>query len=171
MVLRVYIINKYIILYQYIYITYITYTSSFNCWPQLPCQTVMSVQAFKSTAPFWTVGQCGWTGYGSGHTCQVKQGWVGGRFGVIKTQRPTHPPLERNSEDHIEECCDPKCYISKQTHHDDLMSKLSCIVKLQLLATTAMPNCHVSASVQEHSSFWTVGQCGWTPPLIRMDQL
>ena len=79
------------------------------------------------------------------------------RFGVIKTQRPTHPPLERNSEDHIEECCDPKCYISKQTHHDDLMSKLSCIVKLQLLATTAMPNCHVSASVQEHSSFLNSG--------------
>ena len=42
-------------------------------------------------------GPSGWTGCGSGPK-PVKKilGWVGGRFGVIKTQRPTHPPLERN---------------------------------------------------------------------------
>ena len=37
-------------------------------------------------------------------------------------------------------------------------------VKLQLLATTAMPNCHVSASVQEHSSFLNSGA-------MRLDRL
>ena len=37
-------------------------------------------------------------------------------------------------------------------------------VKLQLLATTAMPNCHVSASIQEHSSFLSTGA-------MRLDRL
>ena len=94
---------------------------------------------------------------------KIHLGWVGGRFGVIKTQRPTHPPLERNSEDHIGKCCDPKCYISKQTHHDYLMSKLSCIVKLRLLATTAMPSCHVSSMQRAQLLFVNGGNAAGHP--------
>ena len=81
---------------------------------------------------------------------------------MIKTQRPTHPPLERNSEDHIEKSCDPKCYISKQTHHDDLMSELSCILSWETVRS------HITADCAEYTTSHPLGQPSrWSVSLAR----
>ena len=108
-----------------------------SCWPQ---PSHLSERTAVQT--FWHRGRCVWTGLGCGlsksNSLLQSAWWVGGRFEVEKSRRPTHPPLEEKTSGKQEWTLCPEMNASflNMSINDSSMNKFSFTVKLSVLATT-----------------------------------